>query len=443
MKKKTILKSNDIIQRMEEIMMGKGKLHYAWFILLAVILIRGFAGGGINMTSGLFLSPVSQDIGVGIGTLSIYISIISVVMVIWLPIAGKLINKYDIRVMAVIGVVLQALSFMAFGLMNSVYGWYLLAVPYAMGATIIVSLLGPIMINRWFSKNEGLMMGIQMAFVGLSGAVLQPATSHLIAESGWRMGYYVIGGITFVIVLLAALILLRNKPKDKHLLPYGAEAVSENGVKTTRLEADMVEIPESTAIRSASFYLLILFMIAITGVGVFTQHIPTYGGLLGFSMKQTGAALAFASVGSAVGSIVIGMVSDRIGSLKTCYGIIGVGILAVIGFMISSDSFMLFGISTFLHGLVSSGIMVLSPILTLKFYGQQDYEKIYAKVSMGAPLASIILIPAYGFIYDAMKDYSYVLMGMMGLLVLAMLCIAVGWRKRCTIDGCPGWWPRK
>ena len=77
-------------------MMGKGKLHYAWFILLAVILIRGFAGGGINMTSGLFLSPVSQDIGVGIGTLSIYISIISVVMVIWLPIAGKAVYKRQV-----------------------------------------------------------------------------------------------------------------------------------------------------------------------------------------------------------------------------------------------------------------------------------------------------------------------------------------------------------
>ena len=47
--------------------MRKSRWHYAWFILAAVILIRGFAGGGINMTSGLFLSPVSKEIGVGIG----------------------------------------------------------------------------------------------------------------------------------------------------------------------------------------------------------------------------------------------------------------------------------------------------------------------------------------------------------------------------------------
>ena len=101
----------------------------------------------------VFLAPVAADIGVGIGSLSIYLSITSIVMVaVELPTAGKLINKYDIRIMAVIGAVLQALSFAAMGLMHHVYAWYLLAVPGAMGASILVSLLGPILINRWFTK---------------------------------------------------------------------------------------------------------------------------------------------------------------------------------------------------------------------------------------------------------------------------------------------------
>ena len=416
--------------------MGKIKLHYAWLILLGVILIRGFAGGGINMTSGLFLSPVSEDIGVGIGTLSIYLSITSIVMVLWLPIAGKLINKYNIRIMALVGAVLQALSFMALGYMNTVYGWYILAIPYAMGATILVNLLGPILINRWFAKNPGMMMGIQMAFVGLFGAVLQPLTSNIISQRGWRVGYIFIGGLTFFIVLLTALILLKNKPEDINLSAYGSDS------KTTKRDSlgegnATVEISEKTALKSISFYLLLLFMITITGIGVFIQHIPTYGSLLGYSVKQTGAALAYASVGSAIGSIAIGIVSDKIGSLKTCYGMIGIGILAIIGFLFSRNSFIVFSLSTFLHGLVSSGIMVLAPILTLKFYGQTDYEKIFAKVSMGAPIASIILIPVYGFIYDMTRSYQVVLYGMICLLIIALLSITIGWKKRCTKAGCP------
>lgn len=418
--------------------MKKTGLHYCWLVLAGIILIRGFAGGGINMTSGLFLAPVAADIGVGIGSLSIYLSITSIVMVLWLPTAGKLINKYDIRIMAIVGAVLQALSFAALGLMDSVYAWYLLAVPTAMGASIVVSLLGPILINRWFVKNAGLMLGIQMAFVGLFGAVLQPFTSVLIAAEGWRYSYFIIGGMTFAVIIGAALLLLRNKPEDKGLLPYGAD-LEDRGEGTAEKTSgqESIEIPEKEAIRSASFVLLLLFMIAITGVGVFTQHIPTFGGTRGLTIEETGKALAFASVGNAIGSIAIGVISDRIGSLKTCFGIIGLGLITVVGFMISGHSFIVFGLLSFAHGLVTSGIMVLAPILTITFYGKKDYEKIYAKVSMGAPLASIILIPVYGFIYDLTKNYTLVLAGMILLLLIAAFCITAGWKKRCTAAGCP------
>lgn len=412
--------------------MIKVKSHYAWLILLGVILIRGFAGGGINMTSGLFLSPVSQDIGVGIGSLSIYFSISSIVLVLWLPIAGKLINKYDIRLIAIVGAFLQALSFVAFGSMNNVYAWYLLAIPHAMGAALIVNLLGPIMINRWFAKNEGLMLGIQMTFVGISGAILQPITSTIIQRHGWRNAYYFIGWITFVVVIFSALTLLKNKPSDLDILPYGKDDNTEKLTKNHSKEYS--EVSESAAIHSASFYLLIIFMISITGVGVFTQHIAPYGTMLGYSTQSTGSALAFASIGNAIGSIAIGIISDRLGSLKTCYCIIAFGFLAIMGFSLSSLSFTIFSIATFLHGLATSGIMVLAPILTIKFFGQKDYEKIYAKISMGAPLASIILIPTYGYIYDIMKNYFFVLITMTVLLIVATFCIGIGWKKRAKIN---------
>lgn len=414
--------------------MRNTKLHYGWIVLLGIILIRGFTGGGLNTTSGLFLLPVSNDIGVGIGTLSIYLSITSIVLVFWFPFAGRLINKYDIRFVALCAVILQAGAFSLLGLMNNVSGWYILAVPYAMGSGILANLLGPILINRWFKKNTGLILGVQMAFVGLFGAVLQPLASSLIEGTGWRNTYFILGGITFIVVILSIIFIIRDRPENKNLKPYGYEEINNgNNNKTVK----SVEIPEKKALSSASFFLLLFFMISLTGVGVFTQHIPTYGSAIGYSVKQTGSALSFTSLGTAIGSIAIGIICDRLGSLKTCYGLIIVGITAVIGFLISSGGIYVFFISAFLHGLVSAGIMVLSPILTIEFYGQQDYEKIYAKVLMGAPLASIILVPAYGFIYDITGGYFFVLIGMIVLLLAAMFCIGYGWKMRCTSEGCP------
>lgn len=410
--------------------MKKRKLHYAWIILLGVILIRGFASGGINMTSGLFLEPVSEDIGVGIGTISLYLSIMSVVTVIFLPIAGKIINKYDIRIISIIGAFLQALSFVAFGFLKSVFGWYILAIPQAIGAIFIATLMGPILINRWFVKNKGLIMGIQMAFVGLFGAVLEPVTAKLISRNGWRYAYFIIGSITFVVVVIASILFIRNRPSDKKLSALGE---GERTEAKKQVSDDVVHIPESIVLKSASFYLLLFFMIAITGVGVFNQHIPTYGELLGFSINQTGEALSSSSIGTAIGSVAIGFISDRIGSLKTCYIMIGAGLAAVVAFLFGGSGIVIFFIASFLHGFASAGIMVLAPILTLSFYGNKDYEKIFSKISMGAPIASILLIPFYGFIYDYTHSYFLVLLIIAFLLIFSTISISLGWKKRCTL----------
>ncbi len=400
----------------------KNKKMAPWLVLLGIILIRGFATG-LNTIAGLFLVPVSNELSVGIGTISLYFSVMSVVQVFWFGYAGKILNKYDIKKVAVFSAILQTLTFAAFGLMNNVAGWYLLAIPQSIGAAILVNLLGPILINRWFPNNTGIILGVQSACVGLIGAVLQPVTSSVIVENGWRTAYYVMGLVAFAVVLIAIVFFIKNEPEGSF--------VNTSGAKKTAKTRDAFGVTEKEATGSVSFFALVVFMLAVTGVAVFVQHIPTYGTLLGYSMTQVGTALSFASVGTAIGALLIGFAADRIGGLKTCYMIIGLWLLAIAGFLMSGNSFTIFALSAFVNGLSTPSIMVISPILTLSFFGKRDYEKIYAKVSMGAPLASIFLVPVYGYIYDATNSYVLVLLILFGLLVLAGTSIAFGWRKRC------------
>lgn len=402
----------------------------AMTVLAGVILVRGFASGGINMTASLFLPSVAGELRVGIGTLSVYFSIMSVVTVLWLPLAGGLINRYPVRLLVPLAAALQALSFAGFGLMRHVAGWYLLCVPQAMGAAILTGLLGPILINRWFPRSTGRVLGLQMACVWLFAAALQPLTSRMIEQRGWRDAYIASGLTAFAVMAAAALLLLRDRPADR-------EAQARNPGDAEPFHG--VQIAEREAVHSASFALLLIFMIAMTGAAVFTQHIPTYGAMLGYSLSQSGLAMALSSVGSAVGSLAIGLVCDRVGGLKTCYGVIALWMLAVAGFLLGGAGFGMFAAASLLHGAASASIAVIAPILTIAFYGKRDYERIYAKVSMGAPLSSILLVPAYGFIYDATGSYAAVLVLMLALLCAAGLGIMLGWRKRCTAAGCPTW----
>lgn len=120
--------------------------------MLALSIIVGLGKGGLNNTAGQFLPFVTSDLGIGMGQLSLYFSVSAVVTMLFLPIGGKLMAKYDTRLILVVGIVLQAGAFALFGAMSSVWGWYILAVPLAVGGVFITVIAGPVLINQWFKK---------------------------------------------------------------------------------------------------------------------------------------------------------------------------------------------------------------------------------------------------------------------------------------------------
>ena len=300
-----------------------------WLVLAGIIVIRGFASG-INAVAGLFLTPVTQELQVGIGTLSLYFSVMSAVQVVWFSYAGKLLNRYDVRIVAAGAAVLQTLTFAAFGLMSHVAGWYVLAIPQAMGSAILVNLIAPILINRWFPDKTGIILGVQSACVGLFGAVLQPVTSNIIAGSGWRTGYTMIGLVAFVVIVAAVFVFLKDRPEENTDGEQQKKPVTKH---TESLERADNSAAEETPTRSVAFFALLLFMLSLTGVAVFVQHIPTYGNLLGYSVTQVGNALSRASVGTAIGALIIGFLADKAGAVNTCYVVLGLWLLAIICFL--------------------------------------------------------------------------------------------------------------
>ena len=397
------------------------KFHYAFIILIGVAIIRGFSGPAINASSGLFMKTVADDIGVGIGQLSIYLSISSIATIICLPICGTLLNKYSARTVAAAGVIMQTAAFALMGTANSVWVYYVLAVPKAIGAAILVNLLGPVLLNRWFLSNKGLVMGILMTITSLMGAVFQPLLTNLIAGIGWRQTYIRFGIIALVVMLAAVILLLRNSPKEKGMEAFGFDKQDESK------KGHVTEgVTQKRAVKSLAFYMLVLFMIVLTGFASFSQHITTYGLELGFTIETVGKALAISMIGSAIGSILMGILSDKIGVITTSLGVLGIGAIATGIFLFGSGGFGMFATATFLHGLATSAVGVIAPILTATFFGYKDYEKLFSLVMTGSPLASIVLLPAYGFIYDKFGNYQYVFYFLFGALIVGAIALVIG-----------------
>lgn len=412
----------------------RSKFHYAWIILLALSVIVGIGKGAINNSSGLFLPSVTDDLGIGMGKLSLYFSVSAVVTMVFLPIGGKLMAKYDTRYIIAIGILLQGGAFALFGLMSNVWGWYGLAIPLAMGGVFITVIIGPVVINQWFKTRNGLALGILSASGGLFGAIAQPIAAGLIDGLGWRMAYIALGIATIVIIVPVALFLMKRSPQAHGVQPYGvSEETSGNGSSDQKEEG----IDVAVAKKSSALYMLMLFFFFITSIASFSMHIPKHLENIGFDVKFSGNVMGTFMLGILIGSLILGYLVDKLGSKRTAVGTMIAGIFAMITLIAADENAMMITIAVGVFGLVSSSIGIIAPSLTTSLFGKKSYSEIYATASMGLAISSIIAMPAYGFVYDAFNSYIPVLYALIIMLAVNIIWVLLAFtnKKKLVAEG--------
>lgn len=403
------------------------KVHFAWIVLLGTCIFVGLGRGGINNTGGLFMVPVTADIGCGVGEFMLYYSISSIVTFLFLPIAGKMIAKYDIRRLLIMGIVLQAGSFAIFGLLNHIWGWYIVAVPLAIGAVFTTQIGGPVLIGNWFRKYNGLAVGIMMASSNLIGAFFQLFVSGLITELGWRYTYMSVGMIAIGIGVPIICATICISPEKKGLQPLGAcECV--NSVRSNMDCFDGITV--KTAYKSLAFWCIVMFAFLMTAVASFSQHIPSYAIQLGYDMNFAGRAMSFFMLGSLIGSLFLGFLNDRIGSKLTTMFSSFCGMLAMLLAIYAGKQPLFFYSSMVILGFSSAAVGTMTPLLAVSLFGQKEYSKIYSIIAMGMAFAGIVAMPGYGFIYDAVKSYRPVLWMILMLLLASIGCVAIAYKKK-------------
>ncbi|MEO4052266.1 MFS transporter [Solibacillus sp. CAU 1738] len=417
---------------------SKKKIHYAWWVLLGLVVMVGAAKGGIMTTGGLFLTSVTEDLGIGMGSLTLYFSISSIVTMISLPIAGKMVTKYNIRVLLVVAVILEAGSFAMFGFMNSVWGWYLFAIPMAMGSVIVTQLAGPVLINNWFKKHKGLALGIMVGAGGLIGAFLQPVAGNLIANEGWRNTYFILGIGVMAVVIPVVILTIRFAPQHKGLQPYGIDEVEQN---------EEIPVQKSTnsgvafgiAKKSSAFFFLLIFFFFDTSIGAFNQHAAPFAVSLGYDIKFAGNAMGAWSVGVVIGALFFGFLSDKIGVKNTAIAAMLMGLVPVAILLTVPENPMMFTLATGLYGFVVSSLGTLGPLLTSALFGNKEFSRIYGLAITGLAVAGIVALPGYGFIFEITGSYTYVLYAIFGMFILNVGAIIFAFKGKKKLEKAGLW----
>ncbi len=401
-------------------------MHYAYVILICCCLMMGVNVGLSFSCAGIYYTPVSQSLGVPVGEFGIYMSIMYVTSSLMLPLAGKMLEHYSARMLFAVSSAVMGLDFLAMSLFREVWQFYIAGGVMGVTLAFLLYLSFPTMVNRWFHTRVGMMIGICSAASGIGGMLFNPLAGWIITEWGWRWGYATFGIICLLIVAPLLALLLRDRPADKGLLPYGMDAAAAPQGDAPRSAPGARELPGmeyGRAVRSPLFYGMILFAFLMMGISTLNLFIPGYVGAHGFSIEQASLTAALVMGGVTVGKLVLGMVNDRntrLGvALTTGAGIAGLGVL-----LAGAGTFPLILGGAFLFGWAYAGVTVQTAMLTLRVFGQRDYSRIYSIISIALAAGGALASGGWGLLADAFGTPVTFLSGIAGLLVCLLIGLA-------------------
>ena len=399
----------------------KGGFHYAFLIVATGIVITCVPCALVLSCAGIYFTPVSEYFGVPKASFTLYFSLLNLAMMIMLPIGGKLMSKLDNRIVLSACVVIDGLSLIAMSFFTDVWQFYVSGITLGIGTAPLIYLAVPSLINAWCKKKVGFFVGLCMAFTGIGGVIFNPVGTALIQSGpeGWRTGYLVFGIIVLVVTLPFTLFVVRTKPSDKGLQPYGAEEASaDQGAQAAAPERG---VSASKAMKTAPFFAILLFSFLITVNQTVYQFLPSYAQSFSATLPEiaalSGVIASACMAGQAIGKIILGAVNDKSSKIGLMFGI-GGGVIGVILMWFLPAQAIILMIGSFLFGIVYACTTVQTPLLTRSVFGSRDYTNIYSRISMGGTLGGVVAATFWGFIVDLQGGFTI-------MFVLSLVCMAL------------------
>lgn len=205
---------------------------FAWIVVIALGLMSAGTTGTYSIVAGSFVAPVCEDLGFDYTSFSFYFTAILLGLALGLPLLSRFIPK-------VIGkpwhigielVLIAAGAAMAF--YTEVWMFIASAAVIGICFSFTTGVCMSDVIDQWFSKSSGLAIGLAWGVNSLCTLLLSPVVTLVIEQQGWRVGFIVLAAVSAAMILPASAFIIRFKPSDRNMLPYGEtviETSEDNG----------------------------------------------------------------------------------------------------------------------------------------------------------------------------------------------------------------------
>jgi MFS family permease len=379
----------------------------------AVILVCGglilMLALGTRQSFGLFLRPMSMDLGWGREAFSFAIALQNLIWGCAMPFAGAIADRYGAGRVVVAGGLAYGVGLIAMAHSTDPLGFNLAA-----GLLVGLGLAGTgfgvvlaVVARACPPEKRSFAVGIVGACGSFGQFVMLPWGQALISGYGWLNALLVFGFMAFIMIPLGAALAGRNTAADESTQSIGA-ALAE-------------------ASQHRGFWLLTasFFVCGFQTIFVMT-HLPAYLVDKGLSPAQGMAALATIGFFNIIGSLGAGALGGRYSKrlvLAWFYATRAVAIAAFLAAPLTPAGTYLFAA---VLGLTWLGTVPLTNSLVGQIFGVKYLSTLFSIAFLGHQLGAFIGAWAGGAVYDMTGSYQLVWLTAMGLsVVAAALCVPI------------------
>ncbi len=385
--------------------MKRQKIFYGWIIVAAGCAMMAVALGLVSNAFGLFIVPITQELGFGRQAMSFNQSLFMIGGMVVALLSGPLYRRFPLKVLLRISAVALVISYSLYPLARTLPVFYLLSALCAISLSLVTQVPLAILINNWFHEKRGLAVGIAFMGSGLGGMIFNAVGGILLQKVGWRGTFTVFGVCLAVILLPCVFFLIREKPEDMGLSPLG-----EGGhfVGPQTLQGPLL----FTVARDPMFWILVF---CITGMGICTNASTS---TMVANMQDSGYSPQTASLICslfmaclAVSKIVLGYIFDKLG-LKRALLLSTLCNAAAMFLMTKASMPVLMVLGVMIASMGSAYGSVSHPIIARGLYGTREYTSIMGILTAANSLGSAIAPTLCGSVYDGTGSYKPVFYGL-------------------------------
>jgi MFS family permease len=372
----------------------------AW-AALAVGILAVTAHAASSVVLSVLMKTMTAELGWSRSAFASGATVRILAMTAMLPVAGQLVDRFGARSVLTTGALTIGLCVLAISQVASLGQFLVVSAIMGPGQACVGAVAASALVLRLFRRHRGLVIGLLNGGDNVLTAMLPPATTALLATSGWRSTLVVLGVTYLGLAAVTFAALRRDDGRERAPDGTGRHGWRDLPWRDPRL-----------------WVLCVLYAAIYAWITSIQLHFHAFQTDRGLDPALASRLLSLYLLVGAVGAPLFGWIAERT-SARTALVMVTGGLTLSVAIVLRAESTpALFAWAVF-HGLVNSGVVALLALVLHECFGGARIGQLLGVAMVGCMLATMLGNQASAWAFDHLRTYLPAWRAYEGLMAIA------------------------